>query len=140
MGARSRRSFFRSVPWGPKESRMIDFSGRLGYHFSMRSMFQMGFEREVFSERHPNMGVSFGDLQSWWKTNYPLIKADIKPATTTPIPGTLPIAQTTLTPRVAVAPAPSSGGSTALWVGGLAVLGLGAYWMLARRPFGFKKK
>ncbi len=97
-------------------------------------MFQMGFEREVFSERHPSMGISFNELQTMWKAALPGLKQDVKPLTTQPLPGTTP---TTL-PR-AQAPAPSSGGSTLLWVGGLAAVGLGAYYLLSPRPFGVKK-
>lgn len=99
-------------------------------------MFQMGFEKEIFSERHPDMGVSFNDIQSWWKSNLPDIKTAIKPATTTPIPGAVPLAP--VTPRPVYTP-PSSGSSTLLWVGGLAVLGLGGYYLLAKRPFGIRK-
>lgn len=99
-------------------------------------MFQMGFEKEIFSGRHPEMGVSFNEIQTWWKSSLPGIKTALKPATTTPLPGTVPLAP--VTPRI-VSTQPSSGGSTLLWVGALAALGLGGYYLLAKKPFGLRK-
>lgn len=99
-------------------------------------MFGVGFDREVFSIRHPSMGFSFSQLETYWKQYYPQAKAGLKPLTTQQIPGT------NLTTQVPVKPvaAPSSGGSSALlWVGGLAILGAGAYYFLADRPFGMRK-
>lgn len=97
-------------------------------------MFQAGFEKEIFSQRHPDLGVSFNDIQTWWKSALPGLKQDVKPLTTQPLPGTTPVV-----PRV-TQPAPSSGGSTLLLVGGLAVVGLGSYWLLAKKPFGISKR
>ncbi len=98
-------------------------------------MFQVGFQQEIFSDRHPQMGLSVSDLQTWWRDVYPKAKTGLQPLSTQQLPGTVPIAPKLPPP----APVPSSGGSTALWVGGLAVLGLGAYYFLAKRPFGIKK-
>lgn len=98
-------------------------------------MFQMGFEKEIFTERHPEMGLSVSELQTWWRNWYPKAKEELKPLSTQPIPGTVPVVPKVPPPP----PAPSSGPSTALVIGGLGVLGLGAYWLLAKKPFGFKK-
>lgn len=118
----------------------------------MRSMFSVGFDREVFSVRHPSMGVSISQLETFWKANYPEAKAELKPFLTSPpaapVPaGTpAPLSPTNLAvqrPPPAPAPAPSDGGgsSALLWVGGLAILGVGG-WYVATHPktFGFGKK
>lgn len=96
-------------------------------------MFGVGFSREIFSPRHPSMGVSIKDLETYWKEYYPQAKAGLKTLTTQQIPGTT--TQIPIRP-----PAPSSSSSTLLWVGGLAILGAGAYYFLADRPFGMRKK
>jgi hypothetical protein len=100
-------------------------------------MFQVGFDRQIFSDRHPQMGISFNDIEGWWKTTYPTIKQELKPAATQPLPGTVPIAPTTTTRLPA--PVPSSGPSTALVLGGLAVAGLGAYFLFGKQ-LGLRKK
>lgn len=102
-------------------------------------MFGMGFDsdREMFSVRHPSMGVSISQLQTLWKENLPKLKNAIQPLTTQPIPGTIPL----IPLKPAAAPAPASGSSALLWVGGLALLGVGG-WYVATHPktFGFGKK
>lgn len=99
-------------------------------------MFGVGFSREMFSVRHPSMGVSFKDLETYWKEYYPKAKEGLKTLTTTPIPGTT----TQIPVKPATAPSSGIGSSTLLWVGGLAILGAGAYYFLADRPFGMRKK
>lgn len=101
-------------------------------------MFGVGFDREVFTPRHPSMGVSIKDLETYWKTYYPQAKAGLKNLNTTPLPGTTNL--TTNAP--ARVPAPASGTSAALlWVGGLTLLGAGAWYVMRHpRTFGFGKK
>jgi hypothetical protein len=112
-------------------------------------MFAMGFDREIFSVRHPSMGVSFGDLESMWKNIYPQVKADLKPLVNATIPGSAaggqtPVSPTNRTtgPSIPVSgPSGTGGGSSMLlWVGGLAALGLGGYWLWARQQKSSRKK
>ncbi len=98
-------------------------------------MFQVGFQQEIFSDRHPQMGLSVSDLQTWWRDVYPKAKTGLQPLSTQQLPGTVPIAPKLPPP----APVPSSGASTALVVGVLGVGALAAYYFIARRPFGLKK-
>lgn len=101
-------------------------------------MFETGFEKQIFSQRHPNLGLSFSDLQNTWKNIYPQVKADLKPFADRQVPlypaGTMVPQRTNL-----VTGGPST--PTVLAIGALALLGAGAvYAMTAKRPFSFLKK
>lgn len=131
----------------------VDWTASSGYDSTMQSLFKMGFSNEVFSYRSPEMGLSISQLEADWKQYYPQAKADLKPLITpsTPAaaPGTVPVANSdpsapTYPPGTPVnsptnlqtsAYTPSSGGggmgigTTLLVVGGLAVLGGGAFYL-----------
>lgn len=104
-------------------------------------MFSVGFDREVFSVRHPSMGISISQLETLWKANLPEAKAAIQPLLTTPLPGTTPTPLTPLKPLTpAVVPSSTGSSSALLWVGGLAVLGIGGWYVMSHsKDFGLGK-